>query len=446
MIRGEMVFAFAVMSAAVLWAAGMGRGDSPNAGGIQIAADKTEVGEGQNVIINAKVEGATAASHSSILQAQVDGKDWGASYPILPTGVAQLVLPLPETGLRTITVTDGKSLSNSVTVQVDPRHFDIIDDPHHLVIMEYETWFGPGYAQWGSEEATPLLGHYSSLDSRVLRQQALWFNDMGFNAVELDWTNNLNVPFPGPAAKECIAATDQLLQVYSTMTQHPKVMFLMGPENNSWNSIKDVYAGPRFQEQMNYIYDHYINNPKYRDMMVTYEGKPLVLRYLNGPNPGPPPDAGDPRFTTRYVSAWLQVEHAEKYGVWSWYDQVATPTNHHGKVEALTVTDGYPSETNAVSPTGDNSWEMQSAGGKNLGETYRTQWEVAMQAKPQFLFVNQWNEFVPPDQYNVNLSNDMEPTLLTEKGDARASGWGFTYLDLTREEIAAYHRKIEEMR
>ena len=87
-------------------------------------------------------------------------------------------------------------------------------------------------------------------------------------------------------------------------------------------------------------------------------------------------------------------------------------------------------------------WIDWNAGGKNDGETYRSQWQVAMGSKPRFLFINQWNEFVPPDQYNVNLSNDMEPTLLTEQGDPRASGWGFDYFNITRDEIAAYHRQI----
>ena len=60
--------------------------------------------------------------------------------------------------------------------------------------------------------------------------------------------------------------------------------------------------------------------------------------------------------------------------------------------------------------------------------------------------MNQWNEFVPPDQYNANMSNDIEPTLMTEKDDTRASGWGLYYMDLTREEIARYHAALTEAR
>ena len=210
------------------------------------------------------------------------------------------------------------------------------------------------------------------------------------------------------------------------MPQHPRVVFLVGPENNVWMNDKDKYVGPWYTAQMNYLYDHYLNNPKYKDMWLMYEGKPLVTYYLNGPRSGPPPKIVDPRFTIRYVSAWLQYTHGEKYGAWSWYDQEATPTYHNGKVEALTITDGYPG-INSPGKGLDN-WIAADAGGKNYGETYKTQWEVAKKYKPRFLFINQWNEFEPPDQYNVNMSNDLEPTIAHRKGRPAAQRLGVRLL------------------
>lgn len=415
----------------------------PPVSSIAITVNKPVIGEGQNVVVSAVAyQSGQKPAVGVMLHALVNGKPWGAESSTLPSGVAHILLPLPDRGTNAVAITDGQNTSNTVNVDVQPRHFNIPDDPDHQIVMEYETWFGPGYASWGKEEATPILGRYSSLDPRVLRQQTLWFNEMGINIAELDWTNNLTAPFPSPAAKECIAATDLLLQVYASMPQHPKIMFLVGPEHNSWMSRKDSYEGPWFKQQMNLLYDRYINNPKYKNMYVTYEGKPLVLFYLNGPRTGEPPDIKDPRFTIRYVGAWLQTTHQEKYGVWSWYDQKATPTFYQGKAESLTVCDGYPSPNAPPTLRGMN-WLSPDAGGKNYGDTYKTQWKVAMQYQPRFLFIDQWNEFVPPDQYNINLSNDMEPTLMTEKGDPRASGWGFYYLDLTRDEIAAYHNAIQ---
>ncbi len=434
--------AAAISVAAVARITFSGESSVQSAASITIQSNQAEIGEGENVVISAMARLSDGKPAAGIrLHAQVNGKDWGAEYPTLSSGVAHLTLPLPDRGENSIVVTDGMHPSAPVMVQVYPRHFNIVDDPNHLVIMEYETWFGPGYAQWGNAEAVPVLGLYSSLDARIVRQHALWFNEMGFNAVELDWTNNLTSPFPSPAAKECIAATNLLLRVYSTMAQHPKVLFLVGPEHNLWRNQKDVYAGPWFKAQMNFLYEHYIHNPRYQNMMVTYLGKPLMLLYLNGPRMGPPPVIHDSRFTIRYVGAWLQTTHQEKYGVWSWYDQTPTPTYDQGQVEALTVCDGYPATKPPMK--GMDYWLSQDAGGKDYGETYRQQWRAAMKYKPRFLFVNQWNEFEPPDQYDVNLSNDMEPTLITEHGDSRPSGWGFYYLDLTRAEIEAYRRVLK---
>jgi hypothetical protein len=411
---------------------------------ITIKVNRKNIAEGQNVVVSAlAIRKHTLTPAANIyLFARVNGKTWGAKYRTLRSGVAHLLLPLPEPGNNAITVTDGTATSRIVNVHVRSRRFKIVTDPKHLIIMEYETWFGPGYAQWGREEAVPILGLYSSLNPWVLRQQNLWFDEMGINAVELDWTNNLTSRFPNRSAKECIDATNTLMKVYQHMAQHPKFVFLVGPEHNEWLSRKTPYRGPWYTAEINYLYQHYISNKKYRNWYLKYEGKPLLLLYLNGPRSTRPPDIISKRFTIRFVTAWLQTTHAERYGAWSWYDQVPTPTYHDGSVEALTITDGFP----AVTPPapGVNNWLSINAGGKNYGETYRSQWRVAMKYKPQFLFINQWNEFEPPDQYDVNLSNDMEPTLMTRRGAQRPSGWGFFYLDMTRHMIKKYHRAITD--
>jgi hypothetical protein len=406
---------------------------------IRVVVNRRVVWDGQCVVVTADAQTSHGKPVPDIkLRAWVNGQPWCASQTTLPSGVAHLLLPLPEVGANTISVRGDGGRSNSVVVEVKRRRFHIITNPKHLIGMEYETWFGPGYAQWGHEEAEPILGQYSSLDPRVLRQQALWFNAMGINFVELDWTNNLVKPFPDAPARECIAANKALFHLYAHMRQHPKVVFLMGPEHNYWSNHATPYTGPWFNAQLNYVYAHFINNPKYRHMYLHYLGKPLLLLYLNGPRFAHPPKVHDPRFTIRYVGAWLQYTKEERYGVWSWYDQKATPTFYHGKAEALTVASGYP----AVSSPGGglNNWLGPDAGGKNYGETYRTQWRVADRYRPHFLFLCQFNEFEPPDQYSVNLSNDMEPTLMTELGSHRPSGWGFFYVNLTRWEIHRYQR------
>jgi len=76
--------------------------------------------------------------------------------------------------------------------------------------------------------------------------------------------------------------------------------------------------------------------------------------------------------------------------------------------------------------------------------THQDQLAYAIKVKPEFLVVCQWNEFAGTpesasksyaDSYNVSLSNDIEPTSLTDCGYARPNdrpcgGWGFRPLNL----------------
>ncbi len=405
---------------------------------LHVFVDRSHLLEGQCVVLTAhalKSDGKPAAGLK--VRAWMNGKPWCTYERTSASGVARLILPIPEVGnVKLAAKADGVT-SPKVIVHVRRRKFHIITDPNHLIGMEYETWWGPGYAKWNHAEAVPILGHYSSLDPRIIKQQALWFDRMGINFVELDWTNNLVHPFPDAVAKECMAATRLVFRVYRHMRQHPKIVLLMGPEHNLWLGRKTPYTGPWFRKQVNYVYRHFIDNPRDSGMYLHYLGKPLLNFYLNGPRSNRLPKIVDPRFTIRYVGAWLQTTREDRYGAWSWYDQKPTPTYFNGKVEALTVASGYPA-------TNPPYWRGAHAGAKNDGLTYRDQWRVADHDLPHFLFLCQWNEFAKPDQFNINLSNDMEPTIMTEMGSHRPSGWGFYYTLLTRMEIARYHRIIAQ--
>lgn len=440
MFRGISILS-ALSAVTVLALAVQVKSDAATGISVVVYVNRTAVLEGQSVVVTAVAKTAQGAPISGLkLRVLLNGKPWCASETTLPSGVAHFLVPLPDVGTNSISARAQTVTSASVVVQVNCRHFKIITDQRHLIGMEYETWFGPGYARWGKEEAVPILGRYSSLDPRVLRQHTLWFNQMGINFVELDWTNNLAYPFPDSASQECIAATQALFSLYSHMQQHPKIVFLLGPEHNYWLNRTTPYVGPWFRKEVNYVYKHFIINAKYRRIYLHYRRKPLLLLYLNGPQTSRPPDVNDSRFTIRYVGAWLQWTKEERFGVWSWYDQEPTPTYYQGRIEALTIAAGYP----GIHPPGKglNNWLSPEAGGKNYGETYREQWRAADHYLPRFLFLCQWNEFEPPDQYNVDLSNDTEPTLMTEQGSGRPSGWGFFYANLTRKEIKRYHQII----
>ncbi len=58
--------------------------------------------------------------------------------------------------------------------------------------------------------------------------------------------------------------------------------------------------------------------------------------------------------------------------------------------------------------------------------------------QPDVLLIQQWNEFGVPDQYNVENSNDIEPTVLKHRAGPESDGWGTYYLDLVGKIIRQY--------
>src|SRR5580700_6481212 len=71
----------------------------------------------------------------------------------------------------------------------------------HIVVMEYEAWFGPHAVTFQSSFAMPLLrsadmqsvgGGYDSADPAVIKQHVAWMEYMGIDAVTIDLTNNVS--------------------------------------------------------------------------------------------------------------------------------------------------------------------------------------------------------------------------------------------------------------
>jgi hypothetical protein len=153
----------------------------------------------------------------------VNGTQWGA--PVTPPHT-QLLLPMPRVGTATVQLAllpraafpspsnlpirspggfpVGTPLSEAspwdgvrsaqLQVVVTPRVVSPPvarwrDDP--LVLIEWESEFSAHYNTWVSREATPLCGLYSSYNTDVHRQHALWLVEAGVDAVLMDWVDTL---------------------------------------------------------------------------------------------------------------------------------------------------------------------------------------------------------------------------------------------------------------
>jgi hypothetical protein len=265
----------------------------------------------------------------------------------------------------------------------------------------------------------------------------------------VDWTNNLwgkkTFAERSPATDELLAATTTMLEVFAEMRSEgipvPRVALLPGLNNGPSTTTTAI------NEQNQWVADHYLKEPRLRDLWLTHEGRPLVVVF-NGGGPAvlegqPPNDTTD--FTVRWMASQLQASDLAKEGYWSWMDGVLhpIPTVHDSKAEALTVTPAF---------FGDGGWTGAQAMARRGGATFAEQFRYARAIRPEFLLINQWNEFagqpkgggygekhdVYVDCYTVPLSNDIEPTSLDLRGYRGDLGYGFLYHNLTRALIAYY--------
>lgn len=333
--------------------------------------------------------------------------------------------------------------SPPTTIRVTPRSLTAAAAPRDLVGIEYETWFTPLNMQWQSAEAVPLLGRYQSSDALVTQQQALWLDRAGVNFILIDWTNNLwgKTSWSQRSAniRQLVDGTTALLNTYARMRSEglptPQVALLLGLNNGVSTTTTAL------SEEMTWIEDQYVRNPRYQGLWVHYLGKPLIVIF-NGA--GPAAAAGQPpiptsQFTVRWMASQLQSNGLQRAGYWSWMDGSVHPvlTTYRGQPEALTVTPAF---------FGAGGWTGPQAMGRLGGTTYLREFAEALRDHPRFLLINQFNEFAgePPsatvhvDTYTESLSDDIEPTSLTDCGYVSCGGWGFYYLNLTRALIGLY--------
>lgn len=444
-----------------------------------------------------------------LLVPYVNDRRWGAQEYPDSNGDADFILPLPDVGDAEIQVvaakrengnwmgsSDPKVLmvgslmrrnenlcSNKVNVQIVWRRMPALPHDGHIFCVQYEPWF-TGLSSWNTAEAVPLLGFYRSFDEDVIRQHILWFIESGINAVMLDWSNHIwgcqHWNQRGPLARAIIHNTTIFLEVLAEMHDEgldvPKIVLMPGLSNGP------PAAMTALNEELSWIYQNYILDPTLKRLFLTYDGKPLViildtgaigdknartspafripflkqtlgysaavldsLRAAQGP-------IDSSHFTVRYMSSQNQLTHYDRLGYWSWMDGRLKPvvTYCDGNPEAVTVTPSF---------FGRYGWTAPDAFGRLSGWTYLKTFDVALDQRPKIVFLHQFNEFAGQkngegygndkgiflDEYNTELSDDIEPTSLTAQGYRdRKAGWGFYYLNLTRALIDVFRGRSQE--
>lgn len=343
--------------------------------------------------------------------------------------------------------------------------------PDSLIGIQYEHWFyGP--ESWKTAEAIPLLGKYTTDEATVSKHYAQ-FQDLGIDWLLIDWSNML---WSKPLWEEHTGDTRQLedktevlfktaLDLHRQGKYAPKLVFMLGLQNGPPvpNGVQ------RLNGILSWLKTNYLDRPEYKDLWLYDGGKPLLTILYWPPDPctqlqkdlAATPLHGED-WTIRWMASQLQDNHSERCGFWSWMDGVIPQvlTERDGKAEEIVVT---PS---SFQLPGKGGWAAPSAIARDHGVPYLESWKAAFAARPKFIQVHQWNEFAgqedgkgipidywgqesatakPPersevygDEYNVQLSDDMEPTEMHGCTLRGCGGWGYYYYNLTRAIISLY--------
>lgn len=360
-------------------------------------------------------------------------------------------------------------------------HLEASTFPGTLIGLQYESYFTPLNTTWGgqrktgvpslvqgTQEAIPILGKYSSFDVPILKKHEQQFEYMGINWLLLDWTNLLGMKPAWEehhgASHELEESTALLFNTYSQLQKEgrnpPKLVLMLGLAGGSTVDME------RVNKIVAWTKKNFLDNPEYKGLWLYYHGKPLLtvlfftphacedLKRLSSHTPLVAPD-----WTVRWISSQLQDNHANQCGMWSWMDgtirQVVTHRN--GISEETVVTPAsFPLNLTTLTNSG---WLSSNAVGRDHGAPYLESWKVAFESRPKFIQIHQWNEFsgqgkgdgggpnhdLYGDEYSPRLSDDIEPTQLSQCGYRGCGGWGYYYMNLTKALISLYRGTTPEI-
>ena len=343
-----------------------------------------------------------------------------------------------------------KTLSVSNTVQVAVERRDLAGppmNPKQNLVVQWEPWFTPHNCQFQTAEAIPLMGLYNSNDPDAHRQHLIWFIESGMDVILADWSNHIwqskSWNDIGVGSHELIATTtlmmDEMVKMREEGYKVPK-MTLLGGVSYVVPEGPDAVRG-----ELNCIWDTYIANPKYKGLWAECDGKPLVT-ILDLPYKYIQDNIKlDDRFTIRYVGVCNESNDNPKRGMWSWMDYAHPAlTLHEGKPEFMVTSFGC---------FGQGGWLGPKSRGHRNGATIVEDWRYAMEARPEFVELHQFNEFAGQtegspaspeagyvDAYSAEFSDDYEPTSLTAPAYRSEGGWGFFHFNLLRALIDLYRQ------
>jgi len=373
----------------------------------------------------------------------------------------------------------------------------VVDQNSHVIVMEYEAWFGPKAVTFQGVAAEPKLqsldmrsvgGGYDSADPAVIQQHVLWLESMGLDAAQIEVTNNVACIFNSEAfikkhVKNCSPSfrvanqairnnTGNLYSAWSALGTRLKLIPMMGGIDANV-LYKDSDGKTALEKEIEYFG---ARMSKYSNLNVIYEGNPLMLIYLGAaqdPNPADNPLwlrirkflAAHPtianKYTFRMVAGYLDsqpllwatqgtpskpIQINPTYGFWSVVDRLNTrcteqlcpyyPTYNlaGSRVENYTVSIATAGQTGCPNPNAPPYCDDASLrfDDRHNYVTLNAFMAYAQLLKPIFLIIDQFNEYVHPDEgFDANTIDDTDATDL----------WGYTAINAMRQQIKIYRKQ-----
>jgi hypothetical protein len=341
-----------------------------------------------------------------------------------------------------------------------------------------------------SADMIPVGGGYDSADPAIIDQHVRWLEFMGVDAATIDLTNNVACIFNSPSflkkyVPNCTPSfrtsnqiirdnTGNLYPAWSSLGTPLKLIPLLGGINGNV-LYKDSDGKNALEKEIAYFGARMADYPARN---VIYQGKPLMLIYLGAaqdPNPADNPlwfrietflgkhPALTRQYTFKMIAGYLDsqpglwarqgtptgpIEINPEYGFWSVVDRL-NPTCRQplcpyyptyniagARVENFTA---------SIATAGQSGWgcpdpnslpycpdDALRFGRSDSYVTLEAFMSYAVQLSPIFLIIDQFNEFVRPDEgFNANTDDDIEPANL----------WEFGALDATRRQIKLYRQQ-----
>ena len=306
-------------------------------------------------------------------------------------------------------------------------------DPEARLDYNHPLWTHEFAYHWGE----PELGYFTSGDKYVIRKDISMLTDAGVDVLILDFTNAVLYP----------EAWDILFETMTEMKNEgnkvPKFCF--------WGYNGTVASCTQK------IYEYYYAQDKFKDLWFYWDGKPLLLYNENDTYSQEVKDF----FTLRHMWWGYYTQDGKRYvgseDHWSFgYDMHdkhvsdLTPAEraatHNGRYEQMCVTPAQHAATKvgkswtvtAGEPT-LNEYDLPNkkfinrkwvSNPEKLGLYFQDRWNEALSVDPDFIYLNDWNEWIAGqfatyegvdfmgrpksnfqfvDQYNAEFNRSIQP-------------------------------------